>query len=804
MTYTRALVLLTSLTVFASSAYAQNAGGIYHDGWVDFNKNGQKDPYEDPSRPIDERVDDLLRQMTMEEKTMQLVTLYGYRRVLQDALPTGAWHDSLWNDGIANIDEQHNGVAASEYAYPWPKHVRAINAVQRWFVEQTRLGIPVDFTNEGIRGLAHDKATSFPAQIAQASTWDVDLIGEIGRIEGREARALGYTNIYSPILDLSRDPRWGRTVETYGEDPFLVATLGEAQVRGLQSQGVASTPKHFAVYGVPEGGRDGDARTSPHVTSRDMHELFMRPFKQAFAAGALGTMSSYNDWNGMPITGSHFFLTDLLRNTYHFRGYVVSDSRAVENLVDKHHVAADNKEAVRRAVEAGMNVRTDFTPPSVFVLPLRELVREGTISQETLNSRVRDVLRVKFRLGLFDRPYVDADAVDTIVRAPASLETSLRAAREALVLLKNENGTLPLDASATHSILVVGPMAAATEFAQSRYGPNHIDVVSVLDGIRARVGSGVDVRYEMGVAVSDGDWPESELMGDPPPDSVQAGIDRAAQAARDADVVIAVLGGGNSVVGESRSRTSLDLPGYQRQLLKAVQASGTPIVLVLVNGRPLSVNWADQHVPAILESWFSTEAVGRVVAEALFGDINPGGKLPITFPRTVGQIPLTFPHKRASQAPESQWAQTHTRVNGPLYPFGHGLSYTTFEYADLAINPTRVTGRDSVTVSFRVTNTGARAGDAVPELYVRDEVASMTTWDMQLRGFTRISLEPGESKTVTMTLGPDDLWLLDEDMQWTVEAGAFEVMVGESSADIRLHGEFEVTETARFGPAVGR
>ncbi|MEJ2504566.1 MAG: glycoside hydrolase family 3 N-terminal domain-containing protein, partial [Gemmatimonadota bacterium] len=395
-------------------------------------------PFQDPDLPIDARIDDLLGRMTLEEKTMQTVTLYGYGRVARDPLPTPGWREELWADGLGNIDEQHNHVeSTTEFAYPWPEHVRALNETQRWFMEETRLGIPVDFTNEGIRGLAHHRATSFPAQIGQASTWDVDLIGEIGRVTGREARALGYSNIYSPILDLSRDPRWGRTVETYGESPYLVARRGEAQVRGLQSEGVASTPKHFAVYGVPKGGRDGDARTDPHVTPRALHELHLAPFRAAFAAGALGTMSSYNDWNGLPVTGSAWFLQDLLRDTYGFRGYVVSDSRAVENLVDKHHVAVDRKDAVRQAIQAGLNVRTDFSDPADWVLPLRALVREGTVSMETLDARVRDVLRVKFELGLFDDPYRDPEAVTGIVRAPAHLETSLRASRESLVLLKN-------------------------------------------------------------------------------------------------------------------------------------------------------------------------------------------------------------------------------------------------------------------------------------------------------------------------------------------------------------------------------
>ncbi len=798
-------LLCTSLLVLGLPllfpAWAQGQARIYHEGWIDLNKNGRKDVYEDPEHTVADRVEDLLAQMTLDEKTMQTVTLYGSGRVLKDAMPTPAWKDELWKDGLANIDEQHNHVESqTEYAFPYSKHARAINETQRWFVEETRLGIPVDFTNEGIRGLAHHKATAFPSQIGQASTWDAPLVSKIAHVTGREARALGYTNIYSPILDVTRDPRWGRTVETYGESPFLVATLGEAAVRGLQAEGVVSTPKHFAVYSVPKGARDGDARTDPHVAPREMHELLLRPFRQAFAAGAMGTMASYNDWNGLPIIGSRFFLTDLLRQEYGFEGYVVSDSRAVEYLHEKHHVAADQKESAAQVMEAGMNVRTDFSPPEMFVLPLREALREGRLSERILDDRVRDVLRVKFRLGLFDHPYVaDPDAADHIVRAPDAMEASLNASREALVLLKNENGALPLDRSRLRSVLITGPMATATEYASGRYGANHLDVVSVFEGLRAYLGNGVKVRYEQGVTEKSVGWPESELYEELPPDSVQQRIDRAAEAAREADVVIAVLGGGNGTVGESRSRTSLDLPGYQEQLLQAVHATGTPVVLVLINGRPLTINWAAEHVPAILEAWFPGEQSGRVVAEALFGETNPGGKLPITFPRTVGQIEYNFPFKRGSQADVSRWVGVRTRVSGALFPFGYGLSYTTFEYSNLRITPDRMRGGATVTVAFDVTNTGSRPGDAVPQVYVRDVLASVTTYDSQLRGFSRVPLQPGQTKTVTVELGPDDLWLLDRDMNWAVEKGTFEVMVGQSSQDIVLTGTLEITETVLYG-----
>ncbi len=794
--------LLSSLLLFGGgAALAQPTDSLYHENWIDFNKNGQKDPFENQALSTDRRIDDLLGRMTMEEKSMQLTTLYGYNAVLEDALPQPDWEQEIWTDGIANIDEQHNGVRGVEYAHPYPKHVRAIHETQRWFVEETRLGIPVDFTNEGIRGLTHYQATSFPAQIGQASTWNPELIHQIGRVTGREARALGYTNIYSPILDVTRDPRWGRTVETYGENPFLVATLGEAAVRGLQSERVVSTPKHFAVYSVPKGGRDGDARTDPHVAPREMHEMYLKPFRQAFQeAGALGTMSSYNDWNGLPVTGSRYFLTELLREEYGFEGYVVSDSRAVEHLHEKHRVEPDQKAAVERAVKAGLNVRTDFSAPTMYAEPLREGVRDGSIPESLIDKRVRDVLRVKFWQGLFDDPYVGRpETVTDSIRTEGAMDASIQAARESMVLLKNENDALPLDAELLSSVLVTGPMAEAEGYADARYGPNHLDVTSVLEGIRQQVGADVEVTHEKGVSTLDAKWPESELYDDPLPDSVQAGIDQAVEEARTSDVVVAVLGESEAAVGEGHSRTSLQLPGHQRVLLKAVHATGTPVVLVLVNGRPLSVNWADRHVPAILESWYAGEHSGQVVAEVLFGEINPGGRLPITVPKTVGQVPFNVPYKSGSQAGQPDWAGRTTRVQGALYPFGHGLSYTTFSYDNLRISPDSQRASGTVTVSFEVTNTGDRAGDAVPQLYLRDRVSSVTTYERRLRGFERLSLDPGETKSVTVTLEPKDLWLLDRDMNWSVEGGTFEVRVGASSEDIRLQSTFEISNTATFG-----
>ncbi len=780
----------------------QPPAAIYHDGWVDLNKNGTKDAYEDSSRPVDERIDDLLRQMSLEEKTAQMVTLYGFPRVLKDELPTPAWKTAIWKDGIGNIDEHINGnmgengdLPDPEYDLPWALHVRARNEVQRWFVEQTRLGVPVDFTDEGIRGLLHSKTTSFPAELAVASSWDRALVHGIGEVTGREAYALGYTNVYSPVIDMARDPRWGRIIETYGEDPFLSGEFAFEQVRAIQAQHVVSTVKHFTAYGIPKGGRDGYARTDPHATWGELQTILIHPFRRAIRdAGALGVMASYNDYDGMPIEASSQFLTDILRQQWGFRGYVVSDSAAVEFIFEKHRVAPTYPEAIRLAVQAGLNIRTNFTPPEEYVEPLRQLARDGRLSMDTIDARVRDILRVKYWQGSFDTPYrMDPASVDAAVRAPAALALSARAAHESIILLKNDGNALPLSKSVKR-VLVAGPLADDPHAWYCRYGPQRIDMITPLAGIRAKLGSGVDVRYVQGVEVKDARFPESDVLKEPPTPDVLAGIHAAVVAAGDADVIVACLGETGELCRESASRTSLNLPGYQEELLEALQATGKPVVLVLSNGRPLSVNWAVKHVPAIVEMWFAGESGGDALADVLFGDYNPAGRLPVTMPKSVGQIPFNFPAKPGSQDRDPGM------VEGALYPFGHGLSYTKFGYANLRISPERLAVGGDVDVSVDVTNTGSRAGDEVVQLYLRDDYSSVTTPDKVLRGFERVPLAPGETRTVTFTLKPEHLQLYNADRKWVVEPGRFTVMIGASSTDIRARGTFVVTNADGSAP----
>ncbi|WP_288358524.1 glycoside hydrolase family 3 N-terminal domain-containing protein [uncultured Bacteroides sp.] len=817
-----ATLLLSSGTLVSAqkrpetpATYKPTKSEMYHKGWIDFNKNGVKDVYEDPAAPLDARIENLLQQMTLDEKTCQMVTLYGYKRVLKDDLPTPEWKQMLWKDGIGAIDEHLNGFqqwglppSDNENVWPASRHAWALNEVQRFFVEDTRLGIPVDFTNEGIRGVESYRATNFPTQLGLGHTWNRELIRQVGLITGREARMLGYTNVYAPILDVGRDQRWGRYEEVYGESPYLVAELGIAMVRGLQhNHQVAATGKHFAAYSNNKGAREGMARVDPQMSPREVENIHIYPFRRVIReAGLLGVMSSYNDYDGIPIQGSYYWLTTRLRGEMGFRGYVVSDSDAVEYLYTKHGTAKDMKEAVRQSVEAGLNVRCTFRSPDSFVLPLRELVKEGGLSEEVIDDRVRDILRVKFLVGLFDTPYqTDLAGADREVEKEENETIALQASRESVVLLKNAGGLLPLDINSIRKIAVCGPNANEEGYALTHYGPLAVDVTTVLEGIQEKTKGKAEVLYAKGCDLVDAHWPESEIIDYPLTEEEQSEIDKAVENARQADVAVVVLGGGQRTCGENKSRSSLDLPGRQLQLLQAIQATGKPVVLILINGRPLSVNWADRFVPAILEAWYPGSKGGTALADILFGDYNPGGKLTVTFPKTVGQIPFNFPCKPSSQidggknpGPDGNMS----RINGALYPFGYGLSYTTFKYSDLDISPKVITPNESATVRLKVTNTGKRAGDEVVQLYIRDVVSSIITYEKNLAGFERVHLEPGETKELSFTIDRKHLELPDADMKWIVEPGDFVLMAGASSEDIRLNGTLTVEDYQTRAKAV--
>ncbi len=803
-TFTRILVIISFISLSGTTcAFAQGNKKytpylnkeMYNKGWIDFNKNGKLDPYENPELDAEVRINDLISRMSVDEKTCQLVTLYGFPKVLMDSLPTPEWKNKIWKDGVANIDEHCNGYRSAALSWPPSLHVKTINEVQRWFIEETRLGIPVDFTNEGIYGACFPGATLFPAQIGVGSTWDRSLVSLIGAITSAETKAAGFTNVYSPILDVARDPRWGRAVESYGEDPYLVSQLGLRQVLAIQKDHVVvSTPKHFAAYSIPIGGRDGNTRTDPQIAPHEMHTLLLEPFRVAFTEGhAHGTMASYNDYDGVPVAGSAQFLINLLRQDWGFKGYVVSDSEALEFLWSKHHIAPDYKDAVKQALEAGLNVRSTFRSPDSYLLPLRELVKEGAISMELLNKRVHDVLWVKFWLGLFDKPYIDnPDESDKVFANPEYDKVSRQASYESMILLKNRDNLLPLSKEKVKTILIAGPNADNKELSLSRYGPKDINYKSVLEAFKEKLGKSVNILYAKGCNITDPDWPESELIPTEPDAKEMDGINDAVSKAANADVVVLVLGEDNNIVGESKSRTDLDLAGYQQYLLSKIYETGKPIILVLMNGRAITVNWADKNCDAIIEAWFPGKYGGEAIADIVFGDYNPGGKLSVTFPKSVGQIPMCFPSKPAAQAPAA------TTVNGVLYPFGYGLSFTTFEYSNLSINPEKQLTGGIVNVSIDVKNTGQRSGDEVVQLYINDEVSSVIRFEKELRGFERINLAPGETKTVSFQLSPEDLQMLDRNMKWIVEPGWFKIMIGSSSTDIRQQGRFEILSADRL------
>lgn len=794
----KSISVLVIMVFHCSFLFSQNTNpyppknNIYKQGWIDFNKNNKKDIYEDPTQPIEKRIDNLLAQMTLEEKSCQLATYYGHGKVLKDSLPTASWQHLILKDGIANIDEHINNTPRiKENETPYNNAV-ALKETQRFFVEYTRLGIPVDFTNEGIRGLCARHATSFPSMNALGCTWDKDLALLQGKVEGKEARVLGYTNVYAPILDVVRDQRWGRWEGTLGEDPFLVARMGVAMAKGIQSEHVVSTPKHYVGYSDSKGARQWDARTDPHVTPSEMYYIHEYPFRKVFQeAGALGVMSSYNDYNGVPIAGNYFYLTTKLRKEMGFKGYVVSDSYSIERMADIHKVAADHKEACLLALKAGLNVRTDFDKPDEYINNIRSLVKEGRISIERINALVRNVLYVKFWLGLFDQPYTSNPAeAAKVVAGKEHLDIALRASRECLTLLKNDNSILPLKSN-FKTIALIGPNANTNNYVPTHYGPMDYAFTSVYDGLKnVYKNSPVEIKYAKGIDLVSKGWPENELIPDTLTSKEQRSIQEAVDIASQSDVVVVVLGDGTSTSGESRTRSSLDLPGHQEQLLDALVKTNKPVILVLVWGRPATINFANKYCKAILSAPYPGAQGGLAIAEALKGEYNPGGKLNGTWVKTVGQLPYNIPAK-----PHANYEamNNYTVANkGLLYCFGYGLSYTKFAYDSIAVDSVK-TKTGNVSVSCKITNTGAVAGDEIVQLYVNDVISSTTTYEKQLRGFDRVHLNPGESKWVQFKIVPDDLVLVNADNKVVLEPGEFKLMIGASYDDIRLQKSFFVT-----------
>jgi len=739
-------------------------------------------PYRNPKLSIDKRVADLMARMTPAEKVAQLVSVNWEHTHLDDA-KTHAFSPELAQkliaDGIGEItrpSDRHDAASAVTFA----------NDIQKFLVEKTRLGIPALLHEEALHGFVAPSGTSFPQAIALAATFDPALAEQVFTVAARQARARGVQHVLAPVLDVARDPRWGRIEETYGEDPYLVTRMGVAAVHGFQgrravdapvdAQHVLATAKHFTAHGTPEGGRNtAPGNYSAHV----VREVFLPPFEAAVReAGVATVMASYNEVDGVPSHANHWLLGDLLRGEYGFSGLVVSDYFGVAELDRKHHVVADLPAAGRKALEAGVDLEV---PEAEGFKTLIADQKAGRVSQKTIDRAVARVLRAKFLLGLFEQPYV---APKLEAERPADRALARQAADEAIVLLKNSGGILPVDPARLKSIAVIGPNATTVRLGGYSGGPDR--PVSVVDGLRAKLGDKVKVLTAPGCGLTIGNrgWADDLVQLPDPREDAHLTVE-AVKLAAGADVVLLVLGQNEQLSREGWAdnhvgdRMTLDLPGRQMELARAVLATGKPTILLLIHGSPLAINELARTVPAILDGFYLGEETGNAVADVLFGDVSPSGKLPVTTPRSVGTIPAYYNYK-----PSARRLYLFEEP-GPLWAFGSGLSYTTFSYDKLAVKPEKIAPDGHATVSVTVTNTGKRASDEVVQLYLHDLVSSVTRPVQELKGFRRIHLKAGESTRVEMPLGPDELSFFDEKMKRVVEPGRFEVMVGGSSAEVK-------------------
>lgn len=744
-------------------------------------------PYRNAALPVERRVADLLSRMTLEEKVAQLQGKWENPASRDD--PSAWFVDGKGNflpDRAAVVLKQGMGQISRPSENRGPRQMAEFtNTIQKWVKENTRLGIPILFHDECLHGHVAPGGTSYPQPIALAATWDPDLIRQVFTATAAEARARGAQECLAPVVDLARDPRWGRFEETYGEDPYLVSQIGLAAVRGFQGTGpaiddahVMATLKHFAAHGQPEGGTNVGPAMYPE---RVLREDFLRPFEVSIKEGhARSVMPSYNEVDGIPNHSNRHFLIDILRQEWGFDGLVVSDYFAIDEMRTIHHIVANNRDGAKLALESGVDVEL---PAANAFRSLADQVKEGRITQAAVDQAVARVLREKFLLGLFDHPYVDPAQAEKITNSPEHQQLALQAAHEAIILLKNQNGLLPLDKSRYKSIAVIGPNAAEMHLGGYSNVPGR--GVSILQGIKDKVGSSAEVLYSLGCKITetDPDWnADKVVLGDPALNAKR--IQEAVKVAQKADISILVLGGNEQTSREAWAvehpgdRDSLDLLGNQDDLVKAILALGKPVVVFLIHGRPNSSNYIAQNVPAILDGWYLGQEGGVAAADVIFGDFNPGGKLAITVPRSVGQLPVYYYQKPSAKR---EYLGSTTQ---PLFPFGWGLSYSTFKFADLHLAPETIGSAGETKVSVNVTNTGKVAGSEVVQLYIRDEVSSVTRPIKELRGFRRIELNPGETKTVELPLGFDELAFYNREMRRVVEPGTFKIMVGGNSQDL--------------------
>jgi beta-glucosidase len=728
---------------------------------------------------VAERVEALLADMSVAEKAGQLSQYFYFNLPPSEEIEATLHTDFSRQPGIVEAALREGKVGSLLFV----TDPAEVNRLQRLAVEGNRHGIPALFGFDVIHGLR----TIMPVPIAMAASWDPAVIEQGQGVAAREARAVGVHWAFAPMVDIARDPRWGRIVEGAGEDPYLGSAVAVAQVRGFQGAALGSPdriiagPKHLAGYGAALGGRDYD---EVNLSDAELWNVYLPPFKAVVDAGAGNVMTAYMDLNGVPATGSHWLLQDVLRQAWGFGGFVVSDAQAVRNLLT-HGFAADLTDAAARAVRAGVDLEMAITDPAYG--HLLEAVEAGLVDEQTLDASVRRVLAAKVRMGLLDQPYVDEDRAREVLADPTHRAVARTAAQRSAVLLRNEGDLLPL--TSPGSIAVIGPLADSR---RDTLGPwvfdyDSTETVTVLHGIQERAGQDVEVRFAPGIRPAQRTFPSMfDMWGDNAPvDPVDfddaAELDRAVTLAREADVAVVVLGEWQNMIGEAASRSSLELPGQQLALLQAVAATGTPIVLLVMNGRPLDLRWAADNVPAILDIWYPGTQGGAAVADLLFGDVAPGGKLPFTWPRTVGQVPMIYSHT-ISHEPDNQGRRYWDEQSTPLFPFGHGLSYGRFEYSDLTVGRDRIQAGETVTVSVTVTNVGRRDGDEVAQLYIHQRHGSASRPVRELKGFQRLTLATGESQTVRFPLGPDELRYWNAATRdWVIDTTTIEVYVGGDS-----------------------
>ncbi|MDP9076828.1 MAG: glycoside hydrolase family 3 C-terminal domain-containing protein [Bacteroidota bacterium] len=724
-------------------------------------------PYKDAKLSIEKRVADLLSRMTVEEKIRQLDMYWGHE------VANMRGHEAESMSDSAKINIGTHGIGSVHDLYPLTSAIT--NQIQRYALEKTRLGIPVLFIEEGLHGYEGLGSTTFPTPMALAGAWDTTIVHKAGRIVATEVRAHGVNMILGPVLCLPRDPRWGRVEETYGEDPYLAAANGVAMVKGMQGNklsdpdAVLAEPKHFAVHGIPEAGSN---MAPVNMGVREARSSFLYVFEKAIKeGGAMGMMAAYSEIDGIPCVDNHWLLTDVLRKEWGFKGFVLSDLGAIKMSLNSHRVASDPADALAQTINAGLDMQFYDFPHPQFLAAITTALQDKQLSLASLNRAVADVLRVKFMLGLFDHPYIDENPLKKVNRTEASRAVALQAAQEGISLLKNDNSILPLGAN-VHKIAVIGPLAQSTYL--GGYANKQGRGVAIVDALKQRAGDKLDIKFETGYSSDTSSSTQSE------------NLQKAVNTVNGSDVAIVVLGEDINEVGEGKDRSNLDLNAQQMRLIQAVYKTGKPTVVVLFNGRPLCINWVAKKIPAIVESWFLGDMGGLAVADVLLGNVNPSGKLPMTFPRSVGQLPYYYNHKPTSR---------HVYVDqdtSALFPFGHGLSYTTFQYSGLNISPASIPVNGSVNVSVSIKNTGKVEGSEVVQLYLRDVISSVTTPVKSLKGFKRISLKPGESGVVNFKLDNKELMLWNRQMKQVVEPGEFKIMIGSSSEDIRVRGSFYV------------